>query len=48
MHRSLIADALTARGFSVQDIMGPGPATGHRLRPFARVAGGRVTYPAGS
>ncbi len=44
-HRSLIGDALLARGFQVCDITGRGPARPHRLTPFARVSGTRVTYP---
>lgn len=44
-HRSLIADALLARGISVADIMGPGPARAHKLTAFARVRKGEVTYP---
>ena len=46
-HRSLIADALTIRGIEVLDILGNGPAKPHRLTPFARVDGDRLTYPAG-
>ena len=45
-HRSLIADIATVRGAQVQHIMGPGKATPHRLTAFAKVEGGRVTYPA--
>ncbi len=45
-HRSLIADALAARGYCVCHIMGPRRAEEHKLTPFARVDGGRVTYPA--
>ncbi|HXH84577.1 MAG TPA: DUF488 domain-containing protein [Candidatus Tectomicrobia bacterium] len=44
-HRRLIADALVARGVEVRHIVGAGPAEAHALTPFARVAGGRVTYP---
>jgi uncharacterized protein (DUF488 family) len=44
-HRTLIADALLARGFEVRHILGPGPAQPHSLTPFARVDGDRVTYP---
>ena len=44
-HRSLIADALTARGVEVLHI-GPGTAPrSHRMTQFARVAEQRVTYP---
>lgn len=45
-HRSLIGDALLARGIEVIDIFGPGSARPHRLTPFAKVEGTRVTYPA--
>lgn len=43
-HRSLIADALTARGVPVTHILGPGRAQPHSLTSFARVEGLRVTY----
>lgn len=45
-HRSLIADALLARGMPVEHIMGPGRRRPHRLPPFARLDGTRVAYPA--
>jgi uncharacterized protein (DUF488 family) len=45
-HRSLIADALMARGIPVVDIMGEGSVRTHRLTPFARVWEDEVTYPA--
>jgi 3-methyladenine DNA glycosylase/8-oxoguanine DNA glycosylase len=44
-HRSLIADALTARGAEVAHIASVHRANPHRLTPFARVDGARVTYP---
>lgn len=44
-HRSLIADALAARGWEVRDIVGAGPAKPHRLTPFLRVEDGRLSYP---
>lgn len=44
-HRSLIADVLTARGCAVRHIQGLRRAELHRLTPFARVDGHRVTYP---
>ena len=44
-HRSLIADALVARGAHVEHIIGPTRATPHRLTPFATVSDKRVTYP---
>ena len=45
-HRSLIADALTARGYEVRDIMSVTSAKPHVLMPMARVHGQQVTYPA--
>jgi uncharacterized protein (DUF488 family) len=47
-HRSLIADALVARGASVRHLMKKGVATPHRLTSWAVVRGGRPTYPASS
>ena len=44
-HRSLISDALVARGWEVVDIMDEGKGTVHKLPKFARVEGVRVTYP---
>jgi uncharacterized protein (DUF488 family) len=44
-HRSLIADALTARGIRVDHIMGMKRSQAHSLVPFAHVQGHRVTYP---
>jgi uncharacterized protein (DUF488 family) len=44
-HRSLIADALVARGLTVQHIMTADRAERHVLRPWARVEGVRVFYP---
>ena len=44
-HRSLIADALVARGEPVLHILTPERAEPHALRAFARVENGRVTYP---
>lgn len=44
-HRSLIADALVVDGVEVKHITGAGEPASHRLTPFARVAGGRITYP---
>jgi uncharacterized protein (DUF488 family) len=44
-HRSLIADALTARGIRVEHILGVGPGEPHTLHVAARVHGTRVTYP---
>ena len=44
-HRSLIADALLARGIEVADILTTKPAKLHALTSFARVEGEKVTYP---
>lgn len=45
-HRRLIADRLTALGWTVCDIGPDGTLTAHELPPFAVVsAGGAVTYP---
>jgi uncharacterized protein (DUF488 family) len=44
-HRSLIADALLARGVVVEHVTGEGRWRPHRLTPFAHVSGRRVTYP---
>ena len=44
-HRSLVADALVARGDAVLHIMRPEKAHPHALTPWARVDGGRVSYP---
>jgi uncharacterized protein (DUF488 family) len=44
-HRSLVADALTARGIPVVEILSEKSARAHKLTPFARVEGERVTYP---
>ena len=44
-HRSLIADALTARGIEVEHIMNAEKAKPHSLTSFAKVEGKRVTYP---
>jgi uncharacterized protein (DUF488 family) len=46
-HRSLIADALVARGIEVQEILSVTKAQPHALAPFARVEAGEVTYPGG-
>jgi uncharacterized protein (DUF488 family) len=44
-HRSLIADALLIRGIRSEDISSPTRRVLHRLTPFARVRGTRITYP---
>jgi uncharacterized protein (DUF488 family) len=45
-HRSLVGDALTARGIPVEDIMSATRRPLHTLTPFAQVEGTRVWYPA--
>jgi uncharacterized protein (DUF488 family) len=45
-HRSLIADALLARGIEVQHLLTRGREDPHKMTPFAKVEDGRVTYPA--
>jgi uncharacterized protein (DUF488 family) len=44
-HRSLIADALLARGIEVREIVSTTATRPHRLTSWATVAEGRVTYP---
>jgi uncharacterized protein (DUF488 family) len=44
-HRSLIADALLARGIAVQEIISTTRTQPHALTSFARVEGTTVTYP---
>ena len=46
-HRSLIADALAARGISTEHIISETRREIHSLRAFAEVTGSRVTYPSG-
>lgn len=45
-HRSLVGDALIARGVAVQDIMSASKAQTHALPDFAKLDGERVYYPA--
>jgi uncharacterized protein (DUF488 family) len=45
-HRSLIADALTARGIRAEHIVSGKRVRVHTLIPFGRVRGDRITYPA--
>jgi hypothetical protein len=45
-HRSLLADALFARGVVVEHIVGRGRTRPHRVTPFAVFDRRRVTYPA--
>ena len=44
-HRSLIADALLVRGVRVEHITRATRRQEHKLTPFARVEGTRITYP---
>jgi uncharacterized protein (DUF488 family) len=44
-HRSLLADALYARGVVVEHIVGKGATRPHRVTPFAVRQGRRVFYP---
>ena len=45
-HRSLVADALTARGIEAAEIVSETKATPHKLTSFAKVDQWEVTYPA--
>ena len=44
-HRSLLADALVARGIAVEHILGASRRDAHHLTPFAKIENGKVTYP---
>jgi uncharacterized protein (DUF488 family) len=44
-HRSLVADALFARHVPVYHIVSASAAQPHKLTPFARVRGKKITYP---
>jgi uncharacterized protein (DUF488 family) len=44
-HRSLVADALSARGIPVVEILSESNFRPHKVTPFAHVEGERVTYP---
>ena len=44
-HRSLIADAMLVRGFNVSHIIDSKEVQSHKLTPWARVEGTRITYP---
>jgi uncharacterized protein (DUF488 family) len=46
-HRSLVADALLARGWDVEDLFPTGPPRRHELPGFARQMGSRVIYDVG-
>jgi uncharacterized protein (DUF488 family) len=45
-HRSLLSDALTLKGVKARHILGTGNTQAHRLTPFAKIEGDRLTYPA--
>ncbi len=44
-HRSLVADALSARSVAVEHIMSKSSRKPHTYTPFARIEGETVTYP---
>jgi uncharacterized protein (DUF488 family) len=44
-HRSLIADALVIRGISVEHILSLTNHYSHKLTPWAKAEGLRITYP---
>ena len=44
-HRSLVSDALLVRGIPVEHITGKSRSQAHRLTPFAKVEGLKITYP---
>lgn len=44
-HRSLVSDALLARGIHAEHIMSPGKRQKHEVTSFAKVKGTQVTYP---
>lgn len=44
-HRSLIADALNVRGVPVIEILSETSRRPHKLTPFVRIDGNRLTYP---
>jgi uncharacterized protein (DUF488 family) len=44
-HRSLVGDALLARGFEVKDIFSEKKEADHKLTSFAKVDGQKITYP---
>lgn len=45
-HRSLIADAMTVKGWEIRDIVSSAPPKEHELTVFLKVEDGRLTYPA--
>lgn len=44
-HRSLVADAVLARGGACRHILSSSRAEPHHLTPFARIERGKVSYP---
>ncbi len=44
-HRSLIADALTVRGVRVEHIISLASRHPHRITPWAKIEGLKITYP---
>jgi uncharacterized protein (DUF488 family) len=44
-HRSLIGDALSVRNIKVEDILSEKAIQPHRLTPWAKVDGDKITYP---
>jgi uncharacterized protein (DUF488 family) len=44
-HRSLIADALSKKGWIVRDIISTSAPRKHRLTPFLKIKKGQLTYP---
>src|SRR5262245_2284654 len=44
-HRSIISDALAAKGVAVYHILSKDSIQPHRITAFAKLEGGRVTYP---
>lgn len=44
-HRSLVGDALLVRDVEVLDIMSKTKTTPHKLTPFAKTRGTKITYP---
>ena len=44
-HRSLLADALAARGINVEHILSATRRDAHHLTPFAKIENGKVAYP---
>jgi uncharacterized protein (DUF488 family) len=45
-HRSLVANALLARGIEVREIKSATRSQLHTLKPWGKITGKQVTYPA--